>query len=37
MFHETENPFYIEKMLHHELYLYNSINEWFEAHDGHNI
>ena len=36
-FHETENPFYIEKMLHHELYLYNSINEWFEVHDELNI
>ena len=36
-FHETENPFYIEKTLHHELYLYNSINEWFEVHDELNI
>lgn len=32
-FHETENLFYIEKMLYHELYPYNSINEWFEVHD----
>lgn len=36
-FHETENPFYIEKMLHHELQPYNSINEWFEIHDEFNI
>ena len=36
-FHETENPFYIEKMLRHELYPYNSINEWFEVHDELNI
>ena len=24
-------------MLHHELYPYNSINEWFEVHDELNI
>ena len=36
-FHETENPFYIEKTLHHESYPYNSINEWFEVHDELNI
>ena len=36
-FHETEIPFYIEKTLHHELYPYNSINEWLEVHDELNI
>lgn len=32
-YHETDNPYYIERMIHKELNKYNVKNEWFEIVD----
>lgn len=34
--HETEYPYYIERMLHHELHSNNTVGEWFDLSDKEN-
>ena len=35
--HESKYPYYIERMLHHELHGSNTVGEWFDLSDKENI
>lgn len=35
--HESEYPYYIERMLHHELHSSNTVGEWFDLSDKENF